>query len=147
MKLTRAGEYAVRCVLFMATRGMDETVNRREVAEAMDIPFQFLGKVAQQLARAGIIEIRQGAKGGLRLASPPEEISLLRVVEAIDGEIFLNDCLLRPDSCVRTGTCGVHKVWAKARRRLRETLEGVTFDVLAEEEGCLPPKDIGSGRK
>lgn len=138
MKLTRAGEYAVRCVLYLAVQDRGKVLNRREIAEAMDIPFQFLGKVAQQLAKGGIIEIRQGARGGLRLLMQPRDISLLKVVEAIDGEIFLNDCLLNPDSCNRVGACGVHKVWTDARRRLRETLDAVTFETLAAEEMCLP---------
>jgi Rrf2 family transcriptional regulator, iron-sulfur cluster assembly transcription factor len=138
MKLTRAGEYAVRCVLYLAVQEARKVVSRREIAEAMDIPFQFLGKVAQQLAKAGVIEIRQGAQGGLRLLLQPCEVSLLKVVEAIDGEIFLNDCLLNPESCNRVGACGVHRVWTDARRRLRDTLDAVTFEKLAAEEMCLP---------
>jgi len=146
MKLTRAGEYAVRCILYLAVQERTKVVSRREIAEAMDIPFQFLGKVAQQLAKAGVIEIRQGAQGGFRLLPAPAEISLLTVVEAIDGEIFLNDCLLNPESCSRVGACGVHRVWSEARRRLRESLDSVTFDQLAAEEMCVPCPGLGGKR-
>ena len=56
MRLTRAGEYAVRCMLFLSCLGVDKIGSRLEIAQAMDIPAQFLGKIAQQLARAGYIE-------------------------------------------------------------------------------------------
>ena len=99
MRLTRAGEYAVRCVLHLSSQGQGTLCARKDVAERMDIPDQFLGKIAQQLARAGVIDIVQGAKGGLRLVVAPDRVTLLEVVEAVIGEIFLNDCVLRPESC------------------------------------------------
>ena len=102
MRLTRAGEYAVRCVLHLSSQKEGSIVSRRDISKQMDIPDQFLGKVAQQLARAGLIEIVQGAKGGYRLLVEPSKISLLTVVEAVIGQIFLNDCLMRPGSCKRS---------------------------------------------
>jgi len=136
MRLTRAGEYAVRCVLYLAGRPPGEVISRREVAAAMEIPDPFLSKIAQQLAKAGIIEIVQGAKGGYRLLLPPAEVTLLDVVEAISGEIFLNDCLMRPGACSRSPTCKVHQVWQRAREQLRETLRQATIDQLLGDETC-----------
>lgn len=137
MRLTRAGEYAVRCVLYLSIKEKGIVVSRKEIAQAMDIPNQFLGKIAQQLSRSGIIEIIQGPKGGFRLLISPEKLSLLNVVEAVTGEIFLNDCILRPDSCGRSYTCAVHFVWQKARDQLRETLRKATFAKLVKEESCM----------
>jgi Rrf2 family protein len=138
MRLTRAGEYAVRCVLYLASQGVGVLCARKEIAREMDIPDQFLGKIAQQLARAGAIEIVQGARGGFRLAVPPEELTLLEVVEAVIGEIFLNDCVLRPESCHRSQACAVHCIWAKARDQLRRTLQEATFDRILRETSCMP---------
>lgn len=142
MRLTKAGEYAVRCVLYLSLQEMGIVVSRKEIAREMDIPDQFLGKIAQQLSRAGILEILQGPKGGLRLSIVPEQLSLLQVIEAVMGEIFLNDCLLRPEVCGRSYTCAVHSVWKKARNQLRETLREATFDKLVKAEaiqsnGCF----------
>jgi Rrf2 family iron-sulfur cluster assembly transcriptional regulator len=136
MRLTRAGEYAVRCVLYLAGRPSGEVIGNREVASAMEIPYPFLSKIAQQLAKAGILEIIQGAKGGYRLLMPPERLTLLEVVEAISGEIFLNDCLMQPGACSRRPTCKVHQVWQKAREQLRETLREATIDRLLGDEAC-----------
>lgn len=134
MRLTRAGEYAIRCVLYLAMNRDRRIVGRKEIAEAMDIPAQFLGKVAQNLGRAGLIAIHQGARGGYELVTAPEDLSLLAVVEAIDGEIFLNDCLHRPESCERSPLCSVHRVWQRARSELRATLGGMSLAQLVEEE-------------
>jgi len=92
--------------------------------------------IAQQLAKAGILEIIQGAKGGYRLVIPPEKLTLLDVVETISGEIFLNDCLMRPGACSRSPTCKVHQVWQKAREQLRTTLRQATIDRLLGDEAC-----------
>jgi Rrf2 family transcriptional regulator, iron-sulfur cluster assembly transcription factor len=137
MRLTRAGEYAVRCVLHLSSQKEGSIVSRRDISKQMDIPDQFLGKIAQQLARAGLIEIVQGAKGGYRLLMPPSQLSLLTVVEAVIGQIFLNDCLMSPGSCKRSISCSVNKIWEKARNQLRETLQGVSFEQLLQEENCF----------
>lgn len=138
MRLTRAGEYAIRCVYYLSLYQGDEVISQKEIALQMDIPVKFLTKVSQQLARAGIVEIIRGPKGGLKLSAPPHAISLLDVIEAMTGEIFLNDCVLRPDSCKRSPTCSIHRVWIKARDQLRETLLNATFARLVEDGACPP---------
>ncbi len=140
MRLTRAGEYAVRCILYLSAQTQGEIVSRKGIAKAMEIPDQFLTKIAQQLARSGFIEIVQGAKGGYRLLLSPKKLTLLDVVEAVTGEIFLNDCVMNPDSCLRSSSCAIHLVWEKARNNLRATLRRSTFDKLLKEESCISPK-------
>lgn len=134
MRLTRAGEYAVRCTLYLSHLGEGVTASRKEIARFMDIPDQFLGKVAQQLAKAQIIEIIQGAKGGYRLLQSPDKLTMLDVVEAVIGEIFLNDCVIRPESCQRAPACSAHQVWEKARDQLRNTLRQTNFSQLLKDE-------------
>ena len=141
MRLSRAGEYAVRCVLYLASKGVGIICNRKQIAAEMDIPDQFLGKIAQQLARAGFLEIVQGARGGFKLAVAPENLSLLDVVEVVIGEIYLNDCVIRPESCQRSQACSVHQVWEKARNQLRDTLRTATFASLLTEDSCVIPLD------
>jgi Rrf2 family iron-sulfur cluster assembly transcriptional regulator len=128
VRLTRAGEYAIRCVSFLATLKPSELANRSQVAEEMDIPSHFLAKIAQQLQKDGIIHIAQGARGGLRLARPAAEISMLDVVEAVMGTISLNDCVLHPGSCDRSSRCAIHQVWQTATDQLRATLASASFD-------------------
>ena len=138
MRLTRAGEYAVRCVLYLSRYGKGMLVSRQEIADRTDIPSHFLAKIVQQLARAGIIEIHQGARGGYVLLKEPDRLTMLEVIEAIIGEISLNDCVGRPDSCRNSPTCMVHRVWCTANDQLRTTLRQVTFASLLQDEECCP---------
>ena len=138
MRLTRAAEYAIRCMVYLAKQGRGVLTSRQEIAGRAEIPTHFLAKIAQDLAKAGLIEIKQGAKGGFILLKQPEAISLLEVVETMIGEIYLNDCIARPSSCKVTYSCAVHRVWMDARDQLRENLGRVNFAQLVKEESCIP---------
>ncbi len=138
MRLTRAGEYAVRCMIYLAHKGKGVLVSKQEIAERADIPPHFLAKIAQDLARAHMITIKQGSKGGYSLLKEPEEISLLEVVEVMIGEIYLNDCVGKPATCKVSKICAVHRVWEDARTQLRETLARVSLADLSEHESCIP---------
>jgi Rrf2 family iron-sulfur cluster assembly transcriptional regulator len=138
MRLTRAAEYAIRCILYLAKMGQGALASRKDIAENAEIPTHFLVKIAQDLAKAGLIEIRQGARGGFLLVKDPRNITLLEVIETMIGEIYLNDCVARPGSCNVLDACAVHKVWIEARVQLRETLRDVTFDQLVQDKTCIP---------
>lgn len=138
MRLTRAAEYAIRCMVYLATRGKGILTSRQEIADRADIPSHFLAKIAQVLARANFITIRQGAKGGFVLMRNPEEITMLEVVETMIGEIYLNECVARPSSCQISYDCAIHRVWMDAREQLRQTLHSVTFDQLIKGNSCVP---------
>jgi|YNPNPStandDraft_1061719.scaffolds.fasta_scaffold04626_3 Rrf2 family protein len=137
MRLSRAGEYGVRCVYYLAGKPQGAVIPKNQVAQAMGIPEAFLAKIGHSLAKAGILDILQGAKGGYRLRKPPKEITLLEVVEAVVGELFLNDCILNPQSCSRSPHCAIHQVWQKARGALRATLTEANFEELLAKETCL----------
>ena len=141
--LTKAGEYAVRCMLYLSTTAGQGVVFRKDISKAMSIPGPFLAKIAQDLARAGLIQIVQGARGGYRLLRDPEDVSLLEVIEAVEGEIFLNECLFRPDSCRRSGFCGVHQVWQSARDGLRRTLDVSLAQLCRVESSALRTQEGG----
>jgi len=123
LKITREADYAVRCCQHMCQCGMGVMVKRGDISEAMEIPSPFLGKIAQKLAKAGIVEIIRGAQGGYRLLVPPEDLSLLRVIEAVMGEIYLSDCLIDKGMCGRGRNCSVHPVWSRVRDQLRCALD------------------------
>lgn len=137
MKITMAAEYAVRCVLYLSRRGQNVLVSRQEVAEQTRTPSHFLAKIAQDLARADIIVIKQGAKGGYTLHRDPKEVSMLTVVEAIIGEIALNECTLRPVVCPASLDCSANLVWQRARQQVRDTLRQATFASLIAQASCL----------
>ena len=81
----------------------------------------------------------------------PEKLTLLAVVEAVIGTIYLNDCVIRPESCDRSRSCAVHRVWQQARDQLRETLRQNTFADILADDSCttdlLEKTDIKNRRQ
>jgi Rrf2 family protein len=91
-----------------------------------------LAKIISQLSLAELVTTHRGAGGGVTLARPPSDISLLQVIEALEGPVHLNRCLIEPEACPQNGHCPVHDVWAKAQTQLSTLLDLTTFDRLAE---------------
>src|SRR3990170_7885885 len=137
LQITRDGEYAVRAVLFLATR-LEGTLSLiSEIAETQEVPRSYLSKIMQHLVKAGLVKSRRGARGGFYLAKKPEEITLRQAIEAIEGPIFLNVCLIKKGECHRDEFCPVHQVWIEAQRRLFEVLDGKTMAQLVEDGEAL----------
>lgn len=126
-------------MVYLAKKGQGVLTSRQEVATHAEIPAHFLAKIAQDLAKAEFIEIRQGPKGGFVLLKAPSAINLLEVVETIIGEIYLNDCIARPSNCKVSYSCAVHRVWLEARDQLRNSLRKVDLEMLVREESCIAP--------
>ncbi len=134
MQITRQADYALRAMLYLSRLEPNERAATSQIAEEMDIPPSFLAKIISQLSIAGLIHTSRGAHGGVSLARKPEDISLLDIVEAIDGPIALNECTLDPSSCIFGDSCPIHEVWCEAQRELVAKLRNSTFDQLVERE-------------
>jgi len=137
MQITRQADYAVRAVLHVAQLKENELLATSVIAEDENIPLPFLAKIVSQLSVKGILDAMRGASGGVRLARPAAEISLLEVIEAIDGEISLNRCVINAETCTSTSTCPVHEVWCEAQRDLVRRLQETKFDQLLERQTGL----------
>ena len=133
MEITQQADYAIRAVLELALHSQDERVFSSEIARRQGIPAPFLTKILARLAAAGIVTTQRGVNGGIRLTRPAEQITLLQVVEAIDGLITLNRCVRAPEECARSVTCVVHPVWLKICAGLRAQLDECHFAALADE--------------
>lgn len=128
MQITRQADYAVRAVLFLSQIEPDERASTSQIAEDQRIPPSFLAKIVSQLSVAGLLQTSRGARGGVSLARSPEEISILDVVEAIDGPILLNECVADGGVCVFGDTCDIRPVWCDAQLELVTRLQATTFD-------------------
>ena len=130
MQITKQADYAVRAVLHLAEIKKGGRAPTSKIATEKHIPPSFLAKIISQLSVAGIVETSRGARGGVALARDPREITLLEVVEAIDGPIHVNECVKNPDACPFGGNCKVHEVWCKAQADLISKLAGTDFGSL-----------------
>ena len=129
MQITRQADYALRAVLYLAQLDQNQRASTSQIAEEQSIPPSFLAKIISQLSVAGLITTSRGARGGVMLARRPAEISLLEVVEAIDGPIMLNDCTLNGSACQFSSNCILRPIWCDVRTDLVERLRSTTFDM------------------
>lgn len=128
MQITHQADYAVRTILFLARLEPNQRVATSEIAQFNRIPPSFLTKIISQLSIAGLIHTSRGARGGVWLARPPAEISLLDVLVAIDGSLALNHCVEDPGNCVFSGECLIHNFWQETCADMLARLRETTFD-------------------
>ncbi len=126
MQITRQADYAVRAVLYLSRLGPDQRAATSQIAEEQQIPPSFLAKIVSQLSVAGLLQTSRGARGGVSLARTPDQISLLEVVEAIDGPILLNECVGN-GACTFGDDCAMKPVWCDAQAELVSRLRQTTF--------------------
>ncbi len=130
MEISRRTDYGVRVILDLAILPENERASTQDIADRQNIPSPFLAKIISQLSLAGLVTTYRGAGGGVTLARPPAEISLLHVIEALEGPIRLNRCVIQPDACPENDRCPVHGIWIEAQQKLTSLLEVTTFDEL-----------------
>ncbi len=137
MQITRSADYAVRAMVDIADRTRTEVVRARThmVAQRQDIPPALLAKLVPLLVRAGLLDSQRGARGGLSLARPSSEISMLEIVEAIEGPIAVNRCTATPVQCDKVDHCAIHPVWQQAQDYLVHLLKMTSLaDLQANEK-------------
>lgn len=135
MNISRRTDYAIRMLMEVGRRD-GEPVSVRELAESQGVPYAFARSIQRDLVAAGFAESRRGAAGGLMLARPASTITLLDVVEAMQGPISCSVCTRDPDWCSRMGGCGIHSVWRGADELVRRYLGTRDLEgLLLEERG------------
>ena len=132
MQLTRAADYAVRVMIHLAGLPPGTRVSRAELAEAAECPEQFLSKVLQNLTRAGLVISHRGNTGGFELPGTHLHASVLDIVEAIEGPLRLNVCMVSDTSCPRQSWCPAHSVWAEAQEAMAAVLRKSSIGDLAQ---------------
>src|SRR3972149_4157843 len=126
MQITRQADYAVRAVLHLA-RNNEQRIATSMIAEEQRIPPSFLAKIISQLSIAGLLHTSRGARGGVTLAREAKDITLLEVIEAIDGPIQLNECVGEDGVCVFDSDCPIQPIWCDAQGDLVEKLKKTNF--------------------
>ncbi len=134
MQITRQTEYAIRTLLELSRLPKGEFIQSRTISAEQELPEQFLNKTVQILNRAGLVETRRGAQGGIRLAVEPEAITIADVIEAVEGKLTINPCLSENYCCPNRSTCRVHMILKRAQEALQSELGRETFAELAREE-------------
>jgi Rrf2 family transcriptional regulator, iron-sulfur cluster assembly transcription factor len=131
MGLTRKTEYAIRGMVYLSRKPEGHIAMLGDIAQVMKAPPAFLAKAFQNLAKSGLVRSVKGIRGGFALGRPPEMITLCEIVEAIEGPIVPNECLMGEGMCSFQKTCTVHPVWRRLQSVSRGILEEVTLKALS----------------
>ncbi|MCE5310992.1 MAG: Rrf2 family transcriptional regulator [Acidobacteriales bacterium] len=134
MIYSRSAEYAIRAFVHLATVPEGKYVMVKNIAQQTDIPTHFLAKILQQLARKGFLRSSKGPTGGFTLRMKPDDISLLKIVEAMDGLNDYQRCAGGLGECNDQAPCGMHDSWKELRSYILNYLERTTIGELAKAQ-------------
>ncbi|NLZ03581.1 MAG: Rrf2 family transcriptional regulator [Phycisphaerae bacterium] len=130
--LRRNTDYALRLAVNLAGRYGDGSVSTRALSDEEDVSYQLACKLMQRLHKEGLVESDMGPKGGFRLARPPQEVPILAIIEAIQGPLRLNRCLLGDGACQRQDGCPIRARIGRLQEQMDQYLGAVTLGELAQ---------------
>ncbi len=139
MQLTRAADYGIRAMIHLASLPEGTRAQLPGISAVTDAPPPFLSKVLQALTRAHMVTSSRGASGGFQALASGRKASLRQLIEAIDGPISLNACVLAGDNCQRKAHCPAHPVWLRAQQAMMAVLTATTIADLATRPSATEP--------
>lgn len=135
MEISRQADYAIRAIMDLAALPDGELVQTREIARRQNIPERYLPTIIRTLARAGLLRTLRGSHGGVTLARNAGAITIRDVIEAIDGPLLLNRCMIRPGECGGNGKgcfCSLHDFWQGLVDEIEIEMDAINFaDLVA----------------
>ena len=141
-QLTRASDYAVRVIMYMATLPQGTVVRMKTLAAEVAVPESFLAKVLQVLTRSGFLISRRGPEGGFELPGNSLQATILDIVNAVDGPLQLNVCLSEGGNCDLKNWCPAYPIWAEAQIAMLSVLSRETIgDMVRTIPSGTSPKD------
>lgn len=130
LKITSATDYAIRAMIHLACVPEGTQTLREHIASVEKIPSSFMAKILRSLVRAQLLQSSRGVNGGFSLARPTDEITLLQIVEAVEGPLQLTACSTEDDSCMRTTVCPAASVWGDVQEQVESILQSATLERL-----------------
>jgi Rrf2 family protein len=131
LDLTKRSDYAIRAMLAL-TKAREGLLSSRKIADEMKIPPRFLPQIMGDLTRAGLVDAHPGRAGGYKLARSADTVTLLTVIEAVEGDPHRQICVMRGTACGLDGECGVHDVFYAAESAILERLSSATLQGIID---------------
>ncbi|MFC1999594.1 RrF2 family transcriptional regulator [Chloroflexota bacterium] len=144
MRLSTRGRYGTRALLDIALHSDGSPVPLKDIARRQDISLQYLEQLLSPLVRAGIIKSTRGARGGVVIGRPPEQIKLSQVVQLLEGSVAPVKCVDEPQECPRSVYCVTRDVWSDVNRAILEILESTTIQDLVERHRIKEQADTAT---
>ena len=134
MKLSTRSRYGVRLMAALACAYGDKPVFLKNIAFIEEISEKYLSLIVISLRTAGLVKSRRGARGGYSLTKHPEEISLRNIIEALEGELVLVECIKNNSFCHRSSTCPTRNIWSALGDKISDTLNNITLAQLIQSK-------------
>jgi Rrf2 family cysteine metabolism transcriptional repressor len=132
--MSTRGRYGTRVLLDLALHGGEEPIPLKDIARRQQISLLYLEHLIAPLVAAGMIRSTRGARGGVWLARPPQEIRLSEVIVLLEGSIVVVGCIGDPNACPRSGFCVTRDIWGELKKAMDGVLESVTLQDLVERQ-------------
>ncbi len=137
MKISTKGRYGLRTLMDISIHQANGPVNLNDIAERQGISSKYLWQIVNLLKTAGLVRGTRGPKGGYVLLRNPSEITMLDVIQILEGPISLVECVDDPDFCDRMESCVTHSVWEEISQAIRATLQKMTLaEILRRHAGA-----------
>ena len=131
MKLSTRGKYGLYAMYYLAAH-KDEGPQSLQSIASTGVPKQYLEQLLGNLRRAGLINSVRGVQGGYQIAKPPGDITILDVIDAMEGPLELSECMTDESHCTRSCQCPVRRVWHRLTDSINHELAGVTLGDMFE---------------
>ncbi len=133
MKISTKGRYGLRILIDLATHDSEKPRMVRDIAASQQISEKYISRLIIDLRRARLVRSVRGMKGGFFLARPPREITLLEIMETMEGTLSVVDCVMQPEKCGQSADCTARNVWKRLNDGIRELMRGITFEEILSE--------------
>lgn len=137
MQLSTKARYATRALVKLAAKYNEGPVKLKDIAESQEISLKYLEQVMFPLRVAGFVRTQKGSQGGYTLAREPQSISLLDIVECVEGSIAPVDCTDNPEICDRIDTCATREAWVDLQKVIKKELGRFSLADLAERQKIM----------
>lgn len=132
--LSKRCEYGLRAVLFLvAQREQRPYVPIREICDTLDLSFHFLTKILQQLTEHGLLTSYRGPTGGVALARDPRTVTVLDLIQCLEGPELFQSCVLGLDGCGDRKPCPLHAAWVGQRKALKDMFSRTSLAEIGKE--------------
>lgn len=135
MRITREADYAIRALMCLSRKQGSGYIPIADLVENCQVPERYLRKIVSRLSKRELIHSSRGAAGGVRLGRSPERISVYEVIDAIEGPILINVCLIDTDKCSVGERCTAHFFWQRTQDMLVQHLKATSLAELTDSAG------------
>lgn len=143
MQLSTKARYAARAMVELALEYNQDPVKLKDIARRQDISLKYLEQVMFPLRVSGFVKTLKGSKGGYTLARPPEQVTLLDLVECVEGRVSPVECADNPDLCTRSEICPTHPAWVSLKEAMKKELGRISLAELASRQKEINEKNRG----